>query len=88
VHVRNDTSTNYGDLEMKKFYFGALLTFIGLVFAAICFIFALLNPWDYNGITGLLGSLLGTQTLLPFLISLMVLLMGLYICGKESFRNK
>ena len=39
------------------------------MFSSFCFIYAVMNPWNYNGINGLLGSFLGTQTLVPFIIS-------------------
>lgn len=44
-----------------KLLCGLLLTLVGLVFSSICFIYAVMNPWNYNGINGLLGSFLGTQ---------------------------
>ena len=44
-----------------------MVTVIGLVFSAFSFIYAALNPWNWNGIDGLLGSFLGTHMLLPFL---------------------
>ena len=52
-----------------KLLCGLLLTLVGLVFSSFCFIYAVMNPWNYNGINGLLGSFLGTQTLVPFIIS-------------------
>ncbi|MBU5626312.1 hypothetical protein KQI82_05170 [Oscillibacter sp. MSJ-2] len=73
---------------MKKFVFGVMLAVIGLMFAAICFVHALCNPWNYNGIDGLLGSFLGTDTLIPFVISLLVLIAGVVICGREAYRRK
>lgn len=72
----------------KKMVCGILLTIIGLVFSAFCFINAVLNPWNYNGIDGLLGSLLGTKTLIPFIISLIVMVLGLALCFWRAFRNE
>lgn len=72
----------------KKMVCGILLTIIGLVFSAFCFIYAVMNPWSYNGIEGLLGSLLGTNTLIPFIISLVVMVIGLGICFWIAFRNE
>ena len=43
-----------------KLLCGLLLTLVGLVFSSLCFIYAVMNPWNYNGINGLLGSFLGT----------------------------
>lgn len=45
-----------------KLLCGLLLTLVGLVFSSFCFIYAVMNPCNYNGINGLLGSFLGTQT--------------------------
>ena len=72
----------------KKMVCGILLTIIGLVFSAFCFIYAVMSPWSYNGIEGLLGSLLGTNTLIPFIISLVVMVIGLGICFWIAFRNE
>ena len=65
--------------------FGVLLSVIGLVFSASSFIYAALNPWVYDGITGLLGSFLGTHMLIPFIISTLVMLAGLAICFRMAF---
>ena len=70
----------------KKMIFGLLLTVIGLVFSAFCFIYATIHPWNYNGISGLLGSFLGTDTLIPFILSMIVMLAGLAICFLRAFR--
>ena len=51
-----------------KLLCGLLLTLVGLVFSSFCFIYAVMNPWNYNGINGLLGSFL-VPTLVPFIIS-------------------
>ena len=61
-----------------KLLCGLLLTLVGLVFSSICFIYAVMNPWNYNGINGLLGSFLGTQTLVPFIISTAAILLGIF----------
>ncbi|MDD3429881.1 MAG: hypothetical protein PHG02_07750 [Oscillospiraceae bacterium] len=73
---------------MKKIIFGVLLTITGLIFAAFSFIYAALNPWDYNGIGGLMGSFLGTQMLGPFIISVLILVIGLAIVGFEAYNKK
>ena len=67
---------------------GVLLSVIGLVFSAFAFIYAALNPWNYNGITGLLGSFLGTHMLIPFIISTLVMLAGLAICFWRAFTKE
>lgn len=71
----------------NKMIFGVLFTVVGLVFSAFCFIYAAMNPWNYNGIDGLLGSFLGTDTLIPFFISTVVMLVGIVICFLEAYRK-
>lgn len=71
----------------KKMTCGILLTLIGLVFSAFCFMNAVLNPWMYNGLDGLLGALLGTHTLIPFVIALIVMIFGLTICFWIAFKK-
>ena len=69
----------------SKMVFGVLITLIGLVFSAFSFICAALNPWNWNGIDGLLGSFLGTHMLIPFIIGLAVMIIGLIICFREAY---
>lgn len=69
----------------KKMLCGVLLTLIGLVFSAFCFINAVLNPWRYNGIDGLLGAFMGQGTLAPFILALAVMVAGLAICFWRAF---
>ena len=45
-----------------KLLCGLLLTLVGLVFSSFCFIYAVMNPCNYNGINGLLGSFSGTHS--------------------------
>lgn len=73
---------------MKKTVFGVLITITGLVFAAFSFLYAATNPSDYNGISGLMGSFLGTNMLVPFIISVVILLIGLAIVWFEAYRRK
>ena len=71
----------------KKMKFGVLLTVVGLVLSGLFIIYAAMHPWDWNGIRGLLGSLLGTETVLPFLVSMSAMVTGLVICWKEAYRK-
>lgn len=73
---------------MKRFLFGMLLAVIGLAFSSFCFAWAVIHPWNYNGIDGLLGSFLGTGTLPPFLEGTAILLVGVLICGLEAYHRK
>lgn len=66
---------------------GILLTLIGFAFSAFCFMNAVLNPWTYDGVGGLLGALLGTHTLIPFIIAMVVMVFGLAICFWTAFKK-
>jgi hypothetical protein len=74
-----------GVCMMKRFIFGMMLVIMGFITSAFCFVYAVMHPWDYNGITGLRGAFLGTYTGTPFIISMIVLVIGLIICFYESF---
>lgn len=73
---------------MKKFIVGVMLVVIGFIVSAFCFIYAVMNPWDYNGITGLRGAFLGTNTGTPFVISMIIMVIGLLICSYEAYISK
>lgn len=71
----------------KKMICGVLLTVIGLVFSAFCFIWAVANPCLYNGMDGLLGALLNAGILIPFLLALSVMGAGVILCFILAFRK-
>lgn len=71
-----------------KMICGVLVTLIGLVFSAFSFIYAALNPWNWNGIDGLLGSFLGTHMLVPFMLSTALMLAGLAFCFFIAYKEK
>lgn len=70
-----------------KMICGLLLTLIGLVFSAFCLIYAVMNPVVYNGMEGLLWNFIGTDTLIPFIIAMVVMCAGLSICFWEAYRK-
>lgn len=72
---------------MKKFSFGLLVSVIGLIFSAFSFMYAIIHPGIYNGTSGLTGALLCANLQLPFIISTIVMLIGLFICGYEAYRK-
>ena len=72
---------------MKRMVFGALLTLVGLLFSAFCFIHAILNPVSLNGVEGLMSAFICWHTLVPFILSVAVMCAGLAICGWEAFRK-
>ena len=51
---------------------GALLTLIGLTFSGFSFIYVALNPWNIDGIEGLLVSLMGTNIWLLLLVAMIL----------------
>ena len=61
---------------MKKMIFGILLTLIGLLFSAFCFICIVLKPLTYNWLN------------IHFILSFAVMCVGLVICGWEAFHKK
>ena len=75
-----------GKKELKKFICGIILCIIGFMFAFVCFIRTLYKPFYYNGREGLLASFLGNNTLLPFIISMLVLIAGVSICIYEAYK--
>lgn len=72
---------------MKRMVFGVLLTLVGLLFSAFCFIHAILNPVTLNGVEGLLSAFISHGTLVTFILSAIVMCAGLVICGWEAFRK-
>ena len=73
---------------MKRFIFGMMLVAMGFILSAFCFIYAVMNPVNFNGIGGLRGAFLGTYTGNPFIFSMIILLIGLAICFYESYISK
>jgi len=73
---------------MKRFIFGLIIFLLGAVVSVFNYIDAVLNPCTYNGIDGLEGAFLSRGTLDITIFSMIVLLVGLCICGFEAFRKK
>lgn len=73
---------------MKKFIFGIILTVIGFIYSFACFVYAMLNPCMVNGQSGLLVSFSENDVLIPFLIAILILSIGVLICGYEAYRNQ
>ena len=73
---------------MQKFIFGLIIFLLGAVVSVFNYIDAVLHPCSYNGIEGLKGAFLGRGTLGITIFSVIVLLLGLAICGIEVFKKK
>lgn len=56
------------------------------MFSLACFIRTIYKPFNYNGTEGLLASFLGNNTLIPFIISMIVLITGVSICIYEAYK--
>ncbi len=72
----------------NKIALGILTAVIGLVFCAAFLIYAAMNPWNYNGMTGLFGSLHGTHTIVPFTLCNGVMIAGWVIAFSEAYGRK
>ena len=70
---------------MKKFLFGMMLFITGFIGTLVFFITSILNPWQFNDIGGFAGFLLGTKMLIPFIIFIIMVLIGIYICIYETY---
>ena len=73
---------------MKRVIFGSLVTIVGIILSACCFSYAAQHPWSYNGIEGILGSFLGTQMIIPFIVGGVLTVVGLVICFVEAYIKK
>lgn len=56
---------------------------MGFIGAIIIVCSAAPHEWDYNGITGILGSLLGLDLLLPLIICIVLFICGVLVCFKS-----
>lgn len=73
---------------MKKFIFGMMIAAIGFIFSAFCFIYAVMNPCIYNGISGLKGAFLSQDTWISFILSMITMIIGLCLCFYEAYLRK
>jgi len=73
---------------MKRVIFGSLVTIVGIILSVCCFSYAAQHPWSYNGIEGILGSFLGTQMIIPFIVGGVLTVVGLVICFVEAYIKK
>lgn len=73
---------------MKKMFLGALLFlsgFIGIL-ALVCT--SIFKPWNYNGINGFAGFLLGSETLVFFILFCVLSVTGVTICSLEAYPRR
>lgn len=72
----------------NKMLFFILITIIGLIISFVSFMYAIDNPITYNGIKGIIGSLLGRNLFVPFIIGTIVMFTGLILCFIETYGKK
>ena len=68
---------------MKKMILGIVWQLMGFLGSIIILCSAAPCQWDYNGITGILGSLLGLDLLLPLIICIVLFICGALVCFKS-----
>lgn len=73
---------------MKKMFFGALLAFCSIIEINVFVILSVIHPWDYNGITGLRGYLIGSGTTTIFALFCITFIIGMVICYNEAYKRK
>ncbi len=67
---------------MKKLIFGLAWQIMGFLGAIIIFCSAAPHQWDYNGITGIVGSLLGLELMIPLVVCIVIFIIGGVFCYK------
>ncbi|MCI8329101.1 MAG: hypothetical protein HFG02_05685 [Oscillibacter sp.] len=69
---------------MKRFVFGLWLSLLGFLGTMTCLVCAVEHGCDYNGLSGMWGGFMETRLTLPVLVSMLVLVLGLFLAGRES----
>ena len=70
---------------MKKMILGIVWQLMGFLGSIIILCSAAPYQWDYNGITGILGSLLGLDLIIPLIICIIFFC---YLQGKQLVMEK
>lgn len=73
---------------MKKLFFGAIILLCGTIGLISIITLSVIHPWDYNGITGIYGFLLGSQTLWAFILFCFMFISGTFISFYEAYFSK
>lgn len=72
---------------MKRMVYGGILFFGGLIGFLALTITSIFMPWNYNGITGMEGFLLGTGMMSPYVLFCISAIAGFVICTIEVFKK-
>ena len=67
---------------VKKMILGIVWQLMGFLGSIAILCSATLHQWDYNGITGVLGSLLGLDLIIPFIVCITLVICGVVVCFK------
>ena len=67
---------------MKKMILGIVWQLMGFLGSIAILCSATLHQCNYNGITGILGSLLGLDLIIPFIVCITLFICGLVVCFK------
>ncbi len=67
---------------MKKMILGVVWQLMGFLGSIAILCSATLHQCNYNGITGVLGSLLGLDLIIPFIVCITLFICGLVVCFK------
>ncbi len=73
---------------MKKMLLGIAWQVMGFLGAIIILCSATPYDWDYHGITGIFGNILGLDLMLPFLVCVLFVVAGLVVCLKSLNEKK
>ncbi len=74
---------------MKKLITGLAWQAMGFLGAVLLVCTATIEgPWDYNGITGLPGALLGTNLVIPLLVCGVLFVVGSVYCYQAFQEDK
>lgn len=73
---------------MKKLFFSSMLFFSGIIIMLAIYITSIFDQWNYDGIEGFWGFVLGTNSLFLLLISSVFIIFGFYTSYKEAYKNK
>ena len=65
---------------VKKMILGVVWQLMGFLGSIAILCSATVHQWDYNGITGVLGSLLGLDLIIPFIVCITLFICGLVVC--------
>lgn len=73
--------------NFEKHIFSLTLVLIGLIFNAFSFVYAVINPVTANGHSGLLVYLDQNEVLLSFILSSLIMGLGLYLLWVEAYQR-